>query len=108
MQSRVVDRIECEWAVVLFQGETEPANIRLADLPRGIKEGDFVRVERQEGVVVQAEIDREAKAEAHKRIQAKLERLRRGEHHGNISPSFATWELSLGVALVDRSYLLMF
>ena len=80
MQSGVVDRIEGEWAVVLLQGEGKSVNIRLADLPPGVKEGDYLRIERQDNKIVQVEVDLEAKAEAEKRIQAKLERIRRNDH----------------------------
>lgn len=80
MRLAVIDRVESEQAVVLFQGETQPVNIRLTDLPEGVKEGDHLQLEMQDGAVVRAEIDTEVKAEAEKRIQAKLEWLRQGEH----------------------------
>ena len=80
MRSAVVDRVESERTVVLFEGETEPVNIRLAEMPEGVKEGDYLLIEMQSGEVVHAEIDTDAKAEAEKRIQAKLERLRQGEY----------------------------
>jgi hypothetical protein len=75
-----IDRVESEQVVVLFEGETQPVNIRLADLPKGVREGDYLQIEMQDGEVVRAKIDADAKDEAEKRIQAKLEGLRRGEH----------------------------
>lgn len=80
MRLAAIDRVESEWAVVFFEGEMEPVNIRLAALPEGVKEGDYLQIEIQDGAVVRAKIDSEAKAAAEKRIQAKLERLRRGNH----------------------------
>jgi archaellum component FlaG (FlaF/FlaG flagellin family) len=87
MRLAVIDRVESERAVVLFEGETQPQNIRLADLPMGVKEGDHLQIEMQDGEVVRAEIVTDAKAEAEKRIQVKLERLRRGDHLKGKPPS---------------------
>jgi hypothetical protein len=80
MRIAVIDRAESERAVILFEGEAQPVNIPLADLPEGVKEGGHLQIEMQDGTVVRAEINAKAKDEAEKRIQAKLERLRRGDH----------------------------
>lgn len=80
MRSAVIDRVESEQVVVVFEGEAEPVNIPLAALPDGVREGDSLLIEMQDGEVVRVEIDADAKAEAEKRIQAKLERLQRGDH----------------------------
>lgn len=80
MRLAVIDRVESELAVVSFEDETQPVNIRLTDLPKGVTEGDHLQIEMRDGAVIRAEIDTEAKVEAEKRIQAKLERLRRGDH----------------------------
>jgi hypothetical protein len=80
MQSAVIDRIEGEWAVVFLQDEQQSVNVRLADLPAGVKEGDYLQIEMRDGEVIRAEIDLDARAAAEERIQAKLDRLRRGDH----------------------------
>jgi hypothetical protein len=80
MQSAVIDRIEDEWAVVFLQNEQQPINVLLSVLPLGIKEGDYLQMEVHNGEIIRAEIDPDAKAEAERRIQAKLERLRHGDH----------------------------
>jgi len=80
MRQAVADRVESELAVLYFEGEAQPVNVPLVDLPDGVKEGDYLQIEMRDGKVVQAEIDLDAKAEAEQRIQAKLERLRRGDH----------------------------
>lgn len=80
MQTAVIDRIEGEWAVAFLQGEQQVVNIRLADLPPSIKEGDYLQIEIQAGEVIRVEMAPDARAEAEARIQARLERLRRGDH----------------------------
>lgn len=80
MRSAVVDRVETEQAVVIFEGEREPIHIPLAALTEGVREGDYLLIEMQDGEVVRTEIDADGKAEAERRIQAKLERLRKGDH----------------------------
>lgn len=80
MRQAVIDRIESERAVVFFQGDTQPVNLWLADLPSGVKEGDYLQIEMRDGEVVRAEIDPQARADAEQRIQTKLDRLRRGDH----------------------------
>lgn len=80
MRLAVIDRVESEQAVVIFEGEREPIHIALAALPEGVKEGDYLLIEMQDGEVVRTEIDADGKAEAERRIQAKLERLRRDDH----------------------------
>ena len=80
MQAAVIDRIEGEWAVIFLQNEQQPINVRLDDLPAGVKEGDYLQIELRDGEVIRAEIDPDARATAEERIQAKLERLRRGDH----------------------------
>lgn len=80
MRLAVTDRVESEQAVVIFEGEREPIHIPLAALPEGVREGDYLLIEMQDGEVVRTEIDADGKAEAERRIQAKLERLRRDDH----------------------------
>jgi hypothetical protein len=80
MKPAQIDRIEGEWAVVFVEGEKQPVDIRVSDLPDGAGEGDYLLIEMQGGEVVEAELDPEGKAKAEKRIQDKLGRLRRGDH----------------------------
>lgn len=80
MRSAVVDRVESERAVVIFERETQPVNIPRAALPEGVREGDYLLIEMQDGEIVRAEIDADTKAEAERRIQSKLAWLRRGDH----------------------------
>ena len=43
MKAAVVDRIEGQWAVLMFEGETTPVNVSLVQLPHQIREGDHLR-----------------------------------------------------------------
>ena len=80
MKEAAVDRIEGQWAVLMFEDQSTSVNVPLAKLPDQIREGDYLRVTLEDGEVVAGEIDQEAKARAQARIQAKLDRLRRGDH----------------------------
>lgn len=80
MKSAQIDRIEGEWAVVFIEGEKQPVNIRVSDLPERAGEGDYLLIEMREGEVVDVALDADGKAKAEQRIQDKLERLRRGDH----------------------------
>jgi hypothetical protein len=74
----VVDRFEEDKAVVLVGDDEAQLVVDRAQLPVGTREGDWLRVELRDGVLVGAEID-EAQTESMKeRISEKLERLRRG------------------------------
>ena len=76
----VIDHFEGEWAVVELTDETEPRNVPRTLLPRRAKEGDHLQLEIEDGTVIQAKVDSDATQAAKKRIQDKLEQLRRGEH----------------------------
>lgn len=80
MKSAQIDRIEGEWAVVFVEGEKQPVNIRVSDLPDRAGEGDYLLIEMQDGEVIHVELDPEGKAKAEKRIQDKLDLLKRGGH----------------------------
>ena len=80
MKPAQIDRVEGAWAVVFIEGEKHPVNIPLIDLPEGIGEGDYLLIQMQDGEVIQVELDPEGKAKAEKRIQDKLNLLRRGGH----------------------------
>ena len=48
-------------------------------LPQGAKEGDHLRLEVKDGNIIHAQLDSEATQAIRKRIDEKLDRLRRGE-----------------------------
>ena len=66
--------------MIYLHNEQRSVNIHLDDLSTGVKEGDYLQIEMQGGKVIRAKIDPDARAKAEERIQAKLERLRRGDH----------------------------
>lgn len=80
MKSAIVDRFEGHYVVLLLEGEKLPLNVLRKQLPRNTHEGDYLQVEIVDGQIVKAEPDAEATEQARERIQAKLERLRRGDH----------------------------
>jgi hypothetical protein len=81
MKQAGVDRIEGAVAVLLI--EDQPFNVPMAQLPHGVREGDYLSVEMSEGRIVFAERDDAATNAAKKRIADKLARFRRGEHLGD-------------------------
>lgn len=86
MQSAVIDRFEGDYAVLFFAGSETPINVLRRELPEDVREGDHLKIEFHDGEVIQAEYDEQATEEARRRIQAKLDRLRRGEHLGGNDP----------------------
>ena len=76
----VVDRFEEDRAVLLVGEEEEQLVVPRAQLPAGVKEGDWLRAHIQGDVLLSATIDDEETARARSRIADKLERLRRGKH----------------------------
>lgn len=76
----VVDRFEGDKAVVLIGEEEEALVVDRAKLPGGTKEGDWLKADVQDDVLIAAELDPEETARAQERIAEKLERLRRGDH----------------------------
>ena len=80
MIKAVIDRFEEELAVLLLGDGDEMLVVPRLSLPCGVREGQWLQVEVQDGVVVSAVIDEEETDGAKQRIAEKLERLRRGEH----------------------------
>lgn len=79
-QKAAVDRFE-EDKAVLFIGEQEhQLVVDRVQLPRGTREGHWLRVEVQDDVLVSAEIDEAETGRMEARIAGKLDLLRRGEH----------------------------
>jgi hypothetical protein len=76
----VIDRFEGDLAVLILEGSQERVSVPRRSLPKKSKEGSWLQVEMEDGEVRKAVIDEEETAKAKKRIEEKLERLRRGEH----------------------------
>ena len=76
----VIDRFEGDLAVLILEGSQERLNVARELLPKKSREGSWLQVEMEDGKVRKAAIDEEQTARAKKRIEEKLERLRRGEH----------------------------
>ena len=76
----VIDRFEDGWAVLLVGDEARLLNVPRKLLPRGAREGHWLKVEIEGDQLVSAAIDRDETARAKQRVTEKLERLRRGEH----------------------------
>jgi hypothetical protein len=76
----VIDRLEGE-QVVLLVGDTQDRVLsNRALLPAGAKEGDWLKVEILNKRILSAVIDVEGTAAARRRIDEKLDALRRGDH----------------------------
>ncbi|HEX9988191.1 MAG TPA: DUF3006 domain-containing protein [Chloroflexia bacterium] len=80
MEKAVIDRIEESWAVLLVGESGRVVNAPRSSLPRRAREGQWLLVELEGDEVISAVVDREETERARKRIEGKLERLRRGEH----------------------------
>ncbi|MDN5271834.1 DUF3006 domain-containing protein [Chloroflexus sp. MS-CIW-1] len=76
----VIDRFEGEYAVILVGEAQRPLDVARAALPPTAREGDWLRIQFVDHQVTAIELDPESTAAARRRVQAKLERLRRGEH----------------------------
>ena len=78
----VIDRFEGEWAILLWvdQKETSELVIRREQLPAAAQEGDWLFVRHSGDDLISIIPDEEATSVAQERIEAKLARLRRGEH----------------------------
>ena len=75
----VVDRFEGDKAVILVGEEEEQLVVDRGKLPAGTKEGDWLKVDVEDDVLIQAELDPEATQSAQARIADKLASLRRGD-----------------------------
>ena len=76
----VVDRFEGRYAVLLVGDEGRPLDVLRRQLPRKAREGHWLQIELREGAIVRVVVDEAATEAARRRIQEKLERLRRGDH----------------------------
>ena len=80
MEHAVIDRFEGKMAVLLVGDEQRQVDVPKAQLPKHAREGHHLQIELKGDQVIQALIDKEATERARKRIEDKLNRLRRGEH----------------------------
>lgn len=80
MQSVVIDRFEGDYAILFIAASDESLLVLRDELPEDVNEGDYLKIEWVDGQITLSERDEEATEEARRRIQAKLDRLRRGEH----------------------------
>jgi hypothetical protein len=78
IKKAVIDRFEGKQAVILV--DEKPMSYPKTLLPDKAKEGDWLEVEIEGGLLISAKIDAEESARAAKRIAEKMERLRRGDH----------------------------
>lgn len=77
----VVERFEGDKSVILLGGREKQLVVARRELPPGTKEGQRLKVNIENGVLVAAELDEEETATAKRRIAAKLAALRRQDGH---------------------------
>jgi hypothetical protein len=80
IEKAVIDRFEEEYAILLIGDGNWKLDIPRWELPEGVKEGTWLKVDVEEGTLVTIEIDIEAGDQAKARIMDKLARLRQGKH----------------------------
>lgn len=78
----VLDRFEGEWAVLIWVDQQESSELvmRREQLPATAQEGDWLFIRYSGDELISIVSDEEAASAAQERIEAKLARLRRGEH----------------------------
>lgn len=77
MEKAVIDRIEGRIAVLLLEREEKHLNVSVDKLPKGVKEGDWLKIELVNNQLTWAEIDAEETARRKERIAELMDRLRR-------------------------------
>ena len=80
IEKAVIDRFEEDIAVLLVGEKERQVVVPRKSLPRGVKEGHWLKINIEEESLVSAAIDEEETARTKQRIAEKLERLRRGDH----------------------------
>ncbi len=80
LHKAVIDRFEEDQAVLLVDDEERKLIVPRRSLPRGSKEGHWLKLELAGDRLVSAIIDHEETSRARQRIAEKLNRLRKGEH----------------------------
>lgn len=78
----VIDRFEGEWAVLIWvdQQESSELIVRREQLPAAAQEGAWLSVKHCGDELISVVLDEGATSATQERIEAKLARLRRGEH----------------------------
>ena len=79
----MIDRFEGDTAVLLVGDEQDRLIVKKRMLPKGAKEGDWLQVDVKDDRVFSATADPKGTADAKKRIQDKLTKLREGKHKNN-------------------------
>jgi hypothetical protein len=79
-QMAVIDRFEGNTAVLLVGEARRVMNVLRDALPAEAREGMWLKVALEGGMLKQAALDEDATEAARQRIQEKLDRLRRGDH----------------------------
>ena len=77
MEKAVIDRIVDGKTAVILVGEDERQHHYPADkLPESAREGSWLRVRVESGEIVSMDVDKEETNVVHRRIQAKMDKLR--------------------------------
>jgi hypothetical protein len=76
----VIDRFEGPYAILLVGDDQYKLEVLKKSLPKGIKEGTWLKLEIEGTQVLGAIIDAEETEKARQRIAEKLAALRRGDH----------------------------
>jgi hypothetical protein len=79
-EKAVVDRFEEDKAVLLVGDNEEQLVVDRSQLPAETKEGHWLKVDLENGVILGAEIDQAETERAKARIATKLDELRRGDY----------------------------
>lgn len=75
IKKAAIDRFEETMAVLVIDGK--PLNVLRSELPKDVKEGDWLEMEFEGDRLVSAQEDEGEKEKMKKRIEEKLARLRR-------------------------------
>lgn len=76
MEKAVVDRFEGNFAVLLVGDKETKLDVPRARLPKGVKEGDWLKVEIANGDLIRAKVDMEETQRRKERILGMMEKLR--------------------------------
>jgi hypothetical protein len=83
MEKAVIDRFEGSLAVLLVGDEQKPLTVERIVLPPDAKEGTWLRITIEKGIVTHADIDQLKTNQMAETIAEKMERLRKqGQHSG--------------------------
>jgi hypothetical protein len=78
-EKAVVDRFEGEIAVLIVGVDKRRMEVHRKQLPKNAKEGQWLQLEIENGVIGSVTVDEEETAKVKQRIAEKLERLRHGD-----------------------------